>query len=47
MCHHSLDLPFKHPSIFYKQQLFLCKAMTVPEYHRWGEELWLHPMGVT
>lgn len=47
MCHPSLDLPFKHPSIFYKQQLSFCRALTVPECHRWGEELWLHPMGGT
>lgn len=47
MCHPSQDLPFEHPSIFYKQQLSFCRAVTVPECHRWGEELWLHPMGST
>lgn len=30
MCHPSLDLPFQHPSIFHKQQLSYCRAVTVP-----------------
>lgn len=47
MSHPSLDLPFEHPSIFYKQQLSFCGAVTVPECHRWGEEPWLHLMGGT
>lgn len=47
MCHPSLDLPFEHSSTFYEQQLSFCRAVTAPRCHRWGEELWLHPMAGT
>lgn len=47
MCHPSLDVPFEQPSSFSEQQLSCHRAVTVPECHRWGQELWLHPTGVT
>lgn len=33
MCHPPLDLPFEHPSIFYKHQLSFCRVVTVPRCH--------------
>lgn len=48
--HPSLDLPFKHPSVFYKRQLSqtLCKAANSPCVSQMGkrslrEEPWLAP----